>query len=49
MTNEQNLLSDLAEIHADLAEWAKDQMSEGKTADDIRAAIREAARLTGRA
>ena len=49
MTNEQNLLSDLAEVSADLAEWAKDQMSEGKTADDIRAAIREAARLTGRA
>ena len=49
MTDEQKLLSDLAEVSADLVEWAQDKIDDGTTAADIKELLREAARLTGRA
>lgn len=48
MSEEQNLISELAEISAELAAWAEGKISGGSTAADIRALMREAARLTHR-
>jgi len=49
MTTEQKLISDLAEVSADLVEWAKDLMlGDGKTPAEIKDMLREAARLASR-
>lgn len=48
MSDEQNLVSDLAEISADLAAWAQDKISEGKTVDEIQMMMLTAARFVRR-
>lgn len=49
MTTEQKLISDLAEVSADLADWAKDLMlGDGKTASEVLDMLRDAARIAGR-
>lgn len=48
MSDEQNLVSDLAEISADLAAWAQDKISEGKTVDEIQVMMLAAARFVRR-
>lgn len=48
MTDEQKLLSDLDMVSADLKEWAYDLIVSGKSADEIKAMLREAVRISGR-
>ena len=49
MTTEQKLISDLAEVSADLADWAKDLMlGDGKTASEVFEMLRDAIRIAGR-
>lgn len=45
----ENLISDLREVSRDLAEWAERLLDGGNSPDEIRAKLREAARLAGRA
>jgi hypothetical protein len=47
-TAKQNLLSDLKEVHLDLAYWAEDRMREGASVQEIIEQLRRAADLVGR-